>query len=81
MNLGRIVSNESDAFFKSIEKNREQKKPFNKNKPKGDHKGGKKKPRGNPKGKDYKQSKMSANAKKVEDSPFAILQQLKDKSG
>ena len=66
---------------KAFEKNREQKKPFNKNKPKGDHKGGKKKPRGNPKGKDYKQSKMSANAKKVEDSPFAILQQLKDKSG
>ena len=43
--------------------------------------GGKRARRGNPKGKDYKQSNMSAAAKTdPSDNPFAVLEQLKNKS-
>ncbi|MAE52027.1 MAG: helicase [Micavibrio sp.] len=38
---------------------------------------GKRERRGNPKGKSYKQSNMSAEAKTKDDSPFAVLEQLK----
>lgn len=54
--------------FKNTSKN----KDFSKDKSQG-----KKAKRGNPKGKDYKKSMMTAEAKTKDDSPFAVLEQLK----
>ncbi|MFP4314367.1 MAG: helicase, partial [Alphaproteobacteria bacterium] len=61
---------------KAFEKPAHFKKPFNKDH-KSKAKSGKKAARGNPKGKEYKKSMMSAEAKTKDDSPFAILEQLK----
>jgi ATP-dependent RNA helicase SUPV3L1/SUV3 len=59
-------------------------KPEQKNKPEDPHKEkdlGKREKRRNPKGKEYKQTMMSSGPKsKPEDSPFAILEQLKKSS-
>ncbi len=52
------------------------KKDHNSNKDK-DKSKGKRERRGNPKGKEYKQTMMVAEAKHKDDSPFAILEQLK----
>lgn len=57
-----------------------QKKPAQSAKPDGEKKDrskGKRERRGNPKGKEYKKQNMSAEAKAKDDSPFAILEQLK----
>ena len=60
-------------------------KPFNKKPSHGakqdsgqkDRSKGKRERRGNPKGKEYKKQNMTAEAKSKDDSPFAILEQLK----
>lgn len=64
---------------KAFEKPNFHKKPFHKNKDgkAQDKHHGKKAKRGNPKGKEYKKSNMTAEAKVKDDSPFAILEQLK----
>lgn len=65
---------------KAFEKGSKGKKPFHKGKGKGDEKGDKKKPhRGKGKNRGPKQPKIMSVGpeKKLEDSPFAILEQLK----